>query len=211
MANSIKLDATRLEQAGGREGAQGPAEPGKDAKDKFDAALRKDNEQRRDGQSGQGQGDGEAGGQDGQGVPSAASLFGSLFESRMGGVAAASAAPAPDGDLDAIVDKLVERILVSEPKPGGQAEVRVQLNDLALRDTEIILQRGADGLLSVRLVTDNASSMQTLVAAQQTLKEQLEKHGPAVVRVESPDENRPEDNDRGRRSRGMIDYEPENV
>ena len=131
--------------------------------------------------------------------------------SHAGNVGAAAQVSAPDGDMGELVDKLVDRILVSEPKAGNQAEVRIQLNDTALRDTEIILNRGADGLLSVRLVTDNASSMQTLVAAQQSLKEQLEKHGPAAVQVQSPGESRSGDNDSNRRSQGMVDYEPENV
>lgn len=213
MSNSIKMDNARLEQAdsrsGGPGGADGPGEPEHGAKDKFDEAMtgRKEG---RGGQGGQGdqEGDGQPGGQN---MPSASSLLGSLFENRMSGAAATGQVTAPDNDMGDLVDKLVDRILVSEPKPGNQAEVRIQLNDTALRDTEIILNRGADGLLSVRLVTDNASSMQTLAGAQQTLKEQLEKHGPAAVRVESPEESRPDDNDSNRRSRGHIDYEPENV
>ena len=212
MTSSIKMDNVRLEQADSRSsGASGPTDPGQGAKDKFDEAMtgRKDGERGGDGQSGQG-GD-KDGNPDTQGMPSAASLFSSMFENRMGNVAAAAQVAAPDGDMGELVDKLVDRILVSEPKPGNQAEVRIQLNDTALRDTEIILNRGADGLLSVRLVTDNASSMQTLVAAQQSLKEQLEKHGPAAVQVTSPGESRSGDNDSNRRSQGMVDYDPENV
>ena len=212
MTSSIKMDNVRLEQADTRSGgASGPTDPGQGAKDKFDEAMtgRKDGERGKDGQSGQG-GD-KDGDPNAQAMPSAASLFSSMFESRMGNVGAAAQVSAPDGDMGELVDKLVDRILVSEPKAGNQAEVRIQLNDTALRDTEIILNRGADGLLSVRLVTDNASSMQTLVAAQQGLKEQLEKHGPASVQVQSPGESRSGDNDSNRRSQGMVDYEPENV
>ncbi len=208
MTSSIKLDNVRLEHADSRsDKPAGPADPGHDAKDKFDEAMtgRKD-ERRQEGESGR---NGEKDGQ-GQTMPSASSLLGSLFESRMSGAGAARG-PAAAGDVDELVDKLVQRILVSEPETGKQAEVRLQLSDGVLRDTEVVLQRGLDGLLSVRLVTDNASSMQTLVSAQQALKEQLEKHGPAVVRVETPGESRSGDNDANRRSQGMIDYEPENV
>ena len=215
MANSIKMDNIRLEHADSQSGRpSGPADPGAGAKDKFNEAMtgRKDPDPRREGQSGQGEDSGKDG--ENQAMPSASSLLGSLFESRMSGAGEPTTVQGPvkGGEMGELVDKLVQRILVSEPKAGGQGEVRIQLSDTAaLRDTEIILQRGGDGLLSVRLVTDNATSMQTLVAAQQGLKEQLEKHGPAVVRVENPGESRSGDNDANRRSQGLVDYDPENV
>lgn len=86
---------------------------------------------------------------------------------------AETAAPSGDApDLGALAEKLVERILVSGPDGGH--EIRLTLGKDVLPGTEIRLQRGSDGVLSVHLATDNAASFQTLVGAQESLKARLE-------------------------------------
>lgn len=85
---------------------------------------------------------------------------------------AETAAPSGDApDLGALAEKLVERILVSGPDGGH--EIRLTLGKDVLPGTEIRLQRGSDGVLSVYLATDNAASFQTLVGAQESLKARL--------------------------------------
>ena len=85
---------------------------------------------------------------------------------------AETAAPSGDApDLGALAEKLVERILVSGPDGGH--EIRLTLGKDVLPGTEIRLQRGSDGVLSVHLATDNAASFQTLVGAQESLKARL--------------------------------------
>jgi Type III secretion protein (HpaP). len=204
MSNSIRPDAMRPEPAGSRTDAtQGHGTPNPDAKDDFERAMEK-----RGGESSEEQGSDGEDGQHSQAMPSASSLLSSLFEGKMSPVTA----PAPAvSNLDDLVDDLVQRILVSDPKSGSPAEIRLQINDAVLPDTEIILQRGPDGLLSVLLTSGNASSLQTLISAQQILAEQLERHGPANVRVASTEESRQGDNDANRRSQGLMDYEPENL
>ncbi len=71
------------------------------------------------------------------------------------------AAPAVQGLDSALTDKLVDRILVSSPE-SGQGEVRIALKDDLLPGTEVRIQRGADGSLSVRFVTDNPVSERLL-------------------------------------------------
>ena len=203
MSHSIKMDPSRpnADNRSHADQSPGAARPGD--KENFEKAL----SEKRDGEPGS-EGEGREEGREGQAMPSASSLLGSLFESKMSAVAA----PAPaGGDLDGLVDDLVQRILVSDPKSGAPAEIRLQLNDSILPDTQIMLQRGPDGLLSVLLATGNASSMQTLVSAQQSLREQLEKHGPVDVRVSSTSESGQGDNDANRRSQGLMDYGPETL
>ena len=124
----------------------------------------------------------------------------SLFAGRMG-------QPASDGpDLGALAEKLVERILVSDPVEG-RSEIRLMLGKDVLPGTEIRLLRGSDGLLSVRLETDDAASFQTLVGAREALKTQLERFEKNGVRVEVVSERDgadAEDGDARRRSRGLF-------
>lgn len=129
----------------------------------------------------------------------------SLFSGRMEQMtpapaeAAAPASPMEHGDLE----QLVERILVATPEGGGN-EVRLTLGSQILPDTEIILQRDADGLLSVTLSSANASSFQTLVSSQGTLQQMLEQLENRSVRVEVHSDTGREDNDSRRRSRGYT-------
>ena len=203
MSNSIKTDSTRPDTDNRSHGPQSPGAPRPGDKENFEKAL----SEKREGESGS-EGESQEEGRDGQAMPSASSLLGSLFDSKMSAVAAP---PPVGGNLDELVDDLVQRILVSDPKSGAPAEIRIQLNDSILPDTQIMLRRGPDGLLSVLLSTGNASSMQTLVSAQQSLREELEKHGPVDVRVGSSEESRQGDNDANRRSQGLMDYGPETL
>ena len=116
---------------------------------------------------------------------------------------AETAAPSGDApDLGALAEKLVERILVSGPDGGH--EIRLTLGNDVLPGTEIRLQRGSDGVLSVHLATDNAASFQTLVGAQESLKARLESFE-KDVRVEVVSERgeaEAENGDGRRQSRG---------
>ena len=114
---------------------------------------------------------------------------------------AETAAPSGDApDLGALAEKLVERILVSGPDGGH--EIRLTLGKDVLPGTEIRLQRGSDGVLSVHLATDNAASFQTLVGAQESLKARLESFEKDVrVEVVSERGGAEAENGDGRRSR----------
>ncbi len=203
MSHSIKMDTTRPDTDSRPQGSQSPGVPHPGDKEDFEKAMG----EKREGESGS-EDESREQGRDGQAMPSASSLLGSLFESKMSAVAAP---PPIGGNLDDLVDGLVQRILVSDPKSGAPAEILLQLNDSVLPDTQITLQRGPDGLLSVLLTTGDPSSMQTLVSAQQSLRERLEKHGPVDVRLSGAEESRQGDNDANRRSQGMVDYGPETL
>ncbi len=126
----------------------------------------------------------------------------SLFSGRMEQTAA-PAAPEPALDTQEL-EKLVDRILVSSPEKGGH-EVRLSLGSHNnLQGTEIVLQRSVDGSLSVSVNCSDPSSFQTLVAAQTSLKAELERMEKAEVRVEVSHQTDREDNDANRRSRGYM-------
>ena len=116
----------------------------------------------------------------------------------------------PVAALDAIdLNELVSRILVNTPE-SGKAEVRLTLQDNVLRGTEISIARDNDGLLTVRIVTDNATSFQTLVASRNDLQAILQQQeGRIIVNVEMLDESDSEQNDSRRRSKGLYDDEEE--
>lgn len=120
--------------------------------------------------------------------------------------AAAVTAPVAPADTSDMMDKMVERILVSDPGKG-QPEVRISLNADTLPGTEVRISRALDGQLSVQLVTNNASSFQSLVASQDALKQALSQQG-EDVRVEvSSEKQQGEGNDPNQRSRGFWEYE----
>lgn len=197
------MDTTRTDTDTRSHASQSPGAPRPGDKENFEKAM---SEKREGGSGSEGEKREEA--REGQAMPSASSLLGSLFESKMSAVAAPATA---GGNLDELVGELTQRILVSDPKSGAPAEIRLHLNDSILPDTRITLQRGPDGLLSVLLTTGNASSMQTLVSAHQSLREQLEKHGPVDVRVSGAEESGQSGNDANQRSRGLVDYGPETL
>ncbi|MBQ4567150.1 MAG: hypothetical protein IJA79_03375 [Desulfovibrio sp.] len=124
--------------------------------------------------------------QEGQGgtAPSPASLMESLFGQRMpmDAGSASVGASTPVSHTAELVDKLVDRILVSEPGKGNP-EVLLRLGDGVLAGAELRLGRGVDGLLSVQLLCPDANSFQTAVGAQDSLRSALERTGDQV-RVE---------------------------
>ena len=222
MSDFMKVDMSRLEQAAeGRAGEAGTEPPAGADVDAFQRAMRQGGmPDEMSGEMPEGVAEREArppdkdASPDGeraepdddfpQTVSQMTNPLESLFAGRMG--QAPASAPADGPDMGALAEKLVERILVSEPAEG-KSELRLMLGKDVLPGTEIRLLRGADGLLSVRLETDNAVSFQTLVGAQETLKAQLERIEKNGVRVEVVSERNgadAEDGDARRQSRGRY-------
>lgn len=175
----MEISSQRLQQADSRMQAEKggtPREPDSASKEKFEKAMERDSERGARGESS---------------APSPSSLMESLFGGRMGGMtsgqaqsasSAASAAASATGDMGELVDRLVERILVSDPGRGSP-EVRISLGEGVLSGAELSLSRAADGQLFVRLSCADAASFQTAVGAQDALRAALER-GEGNVRVE---------------------------
>lgn len=178
-------------------------------KNRFDEAYAK-SDGRRGNQAG-----GE-GGEGGSGPGQERFDMSSLFQNRLAGSGQsppalqteAVQAPAVPAGLD--VEKLVDRILVSDPAHSADNEVRLMLNDSLLTDTEIVLKRSNDGLLSIHIATSDADSLQTLVAARNDLQNALNAVEERDVRLEisggdaSSSSNSNDADDRDRRSRGYT-------
>ena len=175
----MEISSQRLQQADSRMQAEKggtPREPDSASKEKFEKAMERDSERGARGESS---------------APSPSSLMESLFggrmEGRMGGMTSgqaqsASSAAAASGDMGELMDRLVERILVSDPGRGSP-EVRISLGEGVLSGAELSLSRAADGQLFVRLSCADAASFQTAVGAQDALRAVLER-GEGNVRVE---------------------------
>lgn len=171
----MEISSQRLQQADSRMQAEKggtPREPDSASKEKFEKAMERDSERGARGESS---------------APSPSSLMESLFGGRMGGMTSgqaqsASSAAAASGDMGELVDRLVERILVSDPGRGSP-EVRISLGEGVLSGAELSLSRAADGQLFVRLSCADAASFQTAVGAQDALRAALER-GEVNVRVE---------------------------
>lgn len=171
----MEISSQRLQQADSRMQAEKggtPREPDSASKEKFEKAMERDSERGARGESS---------------APSPSSLMESLFGGRMGGMTSgqaqsASSAAAASGEMGELVDRLVERILVSDPGRGSP-EVRISLGEGVLSGAELSLSRAADGQLFVRLSCADAASFQTAVGAQDALRAALER-GEGNVRVE---------------------------
>lgn len=171
----MEISSQRLQQADSRMQAEKggtPREPDSASKEKFEKAMERDSERGARGESS---------------APSPSSLMESLFGGRMGGMTSgqaqsASSAAVASGDIGELVDRLVERILVSDPGRGSP-EVRISLGEGVLSGAELSLSRAADGQLFVRLSCADAASFQTAVGAQDALRAALER-GEGNVRVE---------------------------
>ena len=171
----MEISSQRLQQADSRMQAEKggtPREPDSASKEKFEKAMERDSERGARGEAS---------------APSPSSLMESLFGGRMGGMTSgqaqsASSAAAASGDMGELVDRLVERILVSDPGRGSP-EVRISLGEGVLSGAELSLSRAADGQLFVRLSCADAASFQTAVGAQDALRAALER-GEGNVRVE---------------------------
>ena len=202
MPDFMKIDSTRLERAGAGEEKPGPQQPDKDSVQRFQDSLEtkgKDREARSGDtptKTSENAPDDDASGQ----MPSLP--LNDLFSGRMASITLGVARPEAPMPPSELAEKLVERILVGQTADGGQ-EVRLRLGPDVLPGTEIRMTKGPNGTLQVVLVTDNASSFQTLVAAQNDLKARLESLD-SPVRIDITSESGAEDNDSNRRSRGWV-------
>jgi type III secretion system needle length determinant len=107
-----------------------------------------------------------------------------------------------------LISEMAERILVSEAdKSSNTAEVRINIKNSVLPDTEIILRREGDRL-NVLLLTASAASHHTLLEAAPALRELLLKQDSRKeedLSVEVALQDGRQDDGRERRSRG-LDY-----
>ncbi len=135
---------------------------------------------------------------------SAESMMNSLFSPQNQGNMPTSKEVAPTqastGLSSESVQDIADRILTATKADGSQ-EVRISLSDKALAGTEVSITRSNDGQISVQFSTNNVNSFQTLVAAQDALKEALSQSNDDVkVEIHK------EDNNSDRESQGKFAY-----
>ena len=111
--------------------------------------------------------------------------------------------------MDALVNELVDRILVSEPGKG-LPEVRITLGQGPLSGAELCLARAQDGQLFIRLACADPASFQTAVGAQDALRSALERSGENVrVEIVQSRTDGGNEGDARQESRGRRDYVPD--
>lgn len=145
-----------------------------------------------------------------QDTPSPQALLDSLFGSRMQSMKtdAAQVTPLPR-DVDALVNALVDRILVSEPGKGSP-EVRITLGQGPLSGAELSLARAQDGQLFIRIDCADPASFQTAVGAQDALRGALERNGEnARVEIARSRADSGNEGDARQQSRSRQDYVPD--
>jgi type III secretion system needle length determinant len=108
-----------------------------------------------------------------------------------------------------MVESMVDRLLVLENGKGGAQEVRIQLSRDVMPGTEVIIKRNPEGILKVNLAASDPASERILFGAKESLGRRLEGFGSVEVTVTGADSSGAEDNDRNRRSRGLMDQDPE--
>ena len=153
MSDYLKVDSFRLQQASHRSSSSssaGTVPSERDVTD-FEKAMQRPDEQRDSGEQPSGRHDEQdmdmSQWSAQRNMPMSTPLD-SLFGNRMPTMPEAAGTASDSAEL---VNRLLERILVAEPKGGG-SEIRLMLNDDVLPGTEVHLLRSADGSLAVKLV-----------------------------------------------------------
>ena len=94
--------------------------------------------------------------------------------------------PTTNSDVQEIfklADKIVDRILVSDPKTSGSTQVTISMNNSSvLPGTEISLRRDLDGLLSVVVSTNNQQSFNKIVSVRDRIVDGVQKYEKQNVR-----------------------------
>lgn len=189
--SNLKIDNNRLEQIINKNENSGKASsaPSSDDISEFEKSMYK-NEEKDNGRQEQNQNPFE-------------SIFKNSFFSENNVQETQQVMQNTDIDFE-LADKLIDRILVSDTK-AGESEVRIQLGNDILKDTEISLKRLADGSLEIKLNSSNYNSTQSLVAQQFELKSRLEKIENCNVTVEVNADTQQEGNDANQKSKGLFD------
>ena len=202
MSNFMNVDANRMQNNRQNNGQTSSATqtPHKNDTDAFNDALNEPDKQNTEkSQSDSTKKEGQGAEQNTNPFAQMTNPLDSIFSNARMVKGAAQSAPV-------LNEKLVETILVSQPDADNQ-EVRLTLNRDILPDTEIRMMRDVNGTLNIILQSNNASSFQTLVAGQNTLKAMLEQgEGEIKITVESGDTGQ---NDTNQRSRGHTEYTEE--
>ncbi len=115
--------------------------------------------------------------------------------------AASAAASAGDPEqLQQMCDKLIDRILVSDPRYSQGSEVRITLSaQSGFAGDEIVLRRDLQGMLAVQINCRRQDSFKKFVELRPLLTEGLQQYESRDIRVSivSPDEQPFEDGDDG--------------
>ncbi|MFO1058414.1 MAG: type III secretion HpaP family protein [Dongiaceae bacterium] len=126
-------------------------------------------------------GDEDRSGRDGEALPSP----GELMLRRLQGVPDPGKleATAARGTIDSLAGQIADRVLVAKDGLAGGSEVRIQLKDSVLPDTEIRIAQ-VDGRLEIQLVAGSATALDALRGQDTLLQGRLQdKLGQEVVVV----------------------------
>ncbi len=96
-------------------------------------------------------------------------------------------APAPSAtraELQELVNSMVDKILVSQPRVDGAHQVMLKLNDSVLPNTTITLTRDVSGMLFVNIVSSDPVAFKKLMATKDMLEIELDNHEKNAFRVE---------------------------
>ena len=85
-------------------------------------------------------------------------------------------------ELPRITEEIAERIMVSAAGLNETPEVRIELKDSIMPDTEIRISQ-QDGRLTIALVSDSVTSIEMLSQALDSLQEQLNRKFPDAVEI----------------------------
>lgn len=112
----------------------------------------------------------------------------------------------PNPDIPSLTREIVDRVLVSKNQLDGQGEVRIQVKENVLPDTEVRVTRQGDHV-EIKLVTSTYDSQQNLLHHADSLEQHLKsKLGEGVrVNVALTDSQQEQGDGRSRQQRNLMD------
>jgi len=107
-----------------------------------------------------------------------------LSGSGKGAVGANGVDSSTRAELQDLVNKMVDKILVSQPRLDGASQVMLTMSDAILPNTTITLTRDISGMLFVNIVSSDPIAFKKLMSTKDMLETELDSHEKNAFRVE---------------------------
>lgn len=137
---------------------------------------------------------------------SGASILSSFFQNTPLQQKATEKIDQPSLNVNELSDKIADRILISQPDANGNAEIRIQIKQDIIPDTEVRITKTGDGI-KIDFISMSDDSLRLLNQHIDTLSHNLNNRfdGKVVVQVNSGEFSQGNNDGRSRQQRNLYD------
>lgn len=137
---------------------------------------------------------------------SGASILNSLFQNTPIGQKTTEKIEQPSLNINELSDKIADRILIAQPDANGDAEIRIQIKQDIMPDTEVRITKTGEGI-KIDFISMSDDSLRLLNQHVDALSQNLNVRfdGKVVVQVNSGDFSQGNNDGRSRQQRNLYD------